>query len=650
MSQLTQDVQNIIKNIYQPTDFLLHWEQSFNSYTKAMDALVELYRTQNNDDDKMTITKAVDIHFNFVFNYITYVAELNNKSSAIKQIHQYNHTLNLDRSIGIYPQVDMSILKKYMNEQNSLPILRKISQLNMTQGNWRQFLMNDEKKIYSSLSDEQKEEAISLITSLYDRYDDNFASFELWKKSEILKGLFLKDDIDKAFKEVCLHQYQQHSSITTEKYSEFKKTYFYNLMTKNKDEKIQNYVYHLISNYQWRDLQHNSYDRKHARFLETFIENKEYDKWLNLVKKFDTLLATHANENNTTAIPYLRYQTLPVGIIEYVVKEGTYEDFKTIQPFMTEDSYDFNYSVWYQNQEHKLEQSPLYELVLRSKKREFQEFLSHYNYINENLADYIEKQPSALKFKKNILFKDELATLFNVLHEHQEYSMLESLNEFKNQHTVQNQGIKNIPKPVKSKKQFSQSIWSFFQLLIKKKTEQKLISQESQHIEQATETIHIAKNHAEFVHELNEYSKLIQDKLTFLRKKIKISASLDTFVKDEICEDIESIANSSLMIEKVLEKQYSVRHVEEYVRYKALTGKYFVQAVEQYLEFTTELKNDLKENDDSLKEYFIQFREQVGFIKTSLEEIKNVLKSDRQNDLLAKMKSDTQLLRLKQNA
>ena len=103
------------------------------------------------------------------------------------------------------------------------------------------------------------------------------------------------------------------------------------------------------------------------------------------------------------------------------------------------------------------------------------------------------------------------------------------------------------------------------------------------------------------------------------------------------------------MIEKILEKEYSTRYVEEYVRYKSLTGKYFVQAVERYLNINAELKQELKESSETTTHYLEQFREQVNFIQTGLEEIKTQLKNDRQNDLLMDMQSDTQLLRLKQH-
>lgn len=633
------EVKNLLQSIGAPIHFILNGETSFQRYIKAMDVIVQIYEKEDLEKNKKDIHQLIDGQFNFLFNYVSYMAEINNNRAMKETVYRYAQKLNMNRYISTYA-IDMDLVYPSLNAENLLPTLKKAQELQITDLKCLPLIMRDDKKIYSSLKAEEKEEVIDLLSQQVSR-DDGFI---LWKKSQLFNGVFLKKEIENAFKEVCHSSEYNHSGdyiSKVEKQQAFDKTFFSNLITKNPHEHIKQYAIDTLINYDWSTYELDS--GKELNFLRLLGEHKEYDAWLSLVRKFDSIFINKATETEKDAQSYLRYKTFPSGLIEYIVKEGTYQDFETIQPFMTKKAYGFNYDVWYQNKEHLLELSPLYEFVLRGKKREFQAFLSHYTYIDENSKEYLPSH--SLNNHSNILFKDELATLFTLLNEHQEYGMLDSLNEFKHTHVPQEK-VMSVPHH-HTKKEFNFLTHLFLKLFSRKVIEQKNILQNNSHTTEST--FHIAQNHAEFVHELNQYSKAIQEKLTFLNRKIKITSSLDKDVKDEISQNIESISHHCLVIEKVLEKEYSVRHVEEYIRYKALTGKYFVQAVEQYLEFTTELKNELKEEGSELQEHLIQFREQVQFIENNLKEIKEVLKSDRQNDLLTKMKSDTQLLRLKQN-
>lgn len=630
-----------IQETNNPISFLIDWPKTSKAHLEQLQKMLELFNQSKNTEQYQDFVEQINFHLDKLFRTPLFAAKLiqdNDYLEAIKKIsslfnayvHAYNETYVFVDAMNEENVVEfLNYLKLNPNKEMRQQVVVSL----MGEGkNWR------EKTLYETLTLEKKTDVINLLSEIQPKT----SQFKQWQNKEILKGVNFNFDYEEDIKNYLKDSY---GSATQNDYLINKVILFLN---KETPLSIRENVINTLINREWTYAEVFSNQTSHL--VSCFERTHEYDKWLKLVDKLNTTIEAHnvkeAKDSNHYLYQgsYLERHLVPKDMLEYVIKNGTTDDFKLIQSHINPSNYNFNYGQFGKfNLEHKIEESPLYELVLRGKKFELEGFLKNYEYVDMLHSEYFKNNYWQYNNQKNIILKDELETLINVLSEHQEYSMIDSLKQFKAQFDKPNKkmSVQKIENSFKSKN-FIQLILDFFANFNQKKNnptnpqilDNSLINQ-------------VPQNHAEFVQELNQYSKVIQDKFTFLSRKIKISSVIDNAIKQEIVEQIQSISLSATLIEKVLEKEYTVKHVEECVRYKALTGKYFVQAVEQYLSISHELKNELKEQDTS--EYLIQFREQVNFIKSSLEEIKDNLKTNRQNELLDNMKSDTQLLRLKQN-
>jgi hypothetical protein len=459
------------------------------------------------------------------------------------------------------------------------------------------------KDMYYSLSIDEKKEVINLLNKFEVNFDDN--RFQLWKLKQYSEGVHYDYDLSNEFK-LFLNGYTSLFSKAYENNNQ-------NPMYPSKEEALK-----VIKEYDY--LKNDSIMNK--KFLNILQDKKEYGLWLEVARKINEFPQKLLEDR----YPFLFSE----DIFKYILKEGTYEDFKMIQSSIQERWYKIES---YSNPLHDVKESLLFELALRGKRLEFDEFLTHYMYVDQTKSEFI--QANNWFEKKDYLLKDDVELLSSVLKEYKEYAMLDSLKQFKEQYAPE-AITQEASEPVINNKSFMSSVLSFMGLVKKEATPVAPISSPE-------------KSHEEFAHDLNQYSKSIQEKFAFLSRKIKITASIDTPIKKELCDNIEAISTNSLIIEKILQKEYNTRHVEEYIRYKSLTGKNFVQAVEQYLTFNAELKNELQSNSEIVNEYLNQFRTQVQYIQSGLDSIKLSLKDDREEDLMLRMQTETQMLKMKQN-
>jgi hypothetical protein len=403
------------------------------------------------------------------------------------------------------------------------------------------------------------------------RYDDNYEHSSLRSLNSKVESIY----------DLPLFHYMKYISEADADYEKIKK---------------------MIVNYDWNHL---SYPKQSLEKLNKLLTASNHVDW------YFQIINNLTNKYSEKVPPYLN-ELINNELIKYIIDHGNYQDFQNFALIDKRKAL-YAFSVLDKDGSRDFEHTLLYQLALRGKKLEFNDVLNFYTY-QESSFQTCRADNSYVK-RYTFLFKEDLYILKEVLLEHKEYSMLDSLEKYIHKNVsddftgnifnnVENSETTHIQK--NNKKGFLSFVHSFSKMFIFNQKEEKVL------LENQKEENYIPKNHAEFVQSLNEYAQLSHEKRQFLIRKIKISASIDEGTKKEVCEQIESISKSSLMIEKILEQEYSVKNVEEYVRYKSLTGRYFVRAVEQLLHVTTEAKTILEENDLTL--YIEQFREQVKFI------------------------------------
>jgi hypothetical protein len=341
---------------------------------------------------------------------------------------------------------------------------------------------------------------------------------------------------------------------------------------------------------------------------------------------------------------YTRHES--PGLISYLINEGAYEDFMKII-----NSQNRKYLTYFpdglsSNPEHSIEKTELYNLAVNSQKAKFNYLLKNmYTYENKTYQEYL-KQTNQEKLTErhfedvfNIIFKDELHSLEVALESQKEYSMLEAVKEFRDSYTKKENKKAIQPKTKKEDISFFMKLTLILSNLFsnKKPKEQKVVKSE-------------LTQQQEFIRDLNANSLALNDKLNFLTKKVKINSSMSALHKNEIVEDIKQIRSISLVIEAMIEKEYSVKHVEAFVAYKNLTNKYFVKAVETFIQANEEVKLQNLDRKEGIVEFAQEFKEQIHHIKTALNEVKDKIGVMRSNDLLDEMKTDKTLLKMKASA
>lgn len=378
------------------------------------------------------------------------------------------------------------------------------------------------------------------------------------------------------------------------------------------------------------------------------VSNAARNELFNLFEKEKCYKNFYLLEDAIGKSNYTRQQS--PGLINYMINEGAYEDFVKIvnsqnRKYLTYFS-DFKFSS---NPEHNIEKTELYNLALTSQKEKFAYLLKNmYRYEDKTYPEYLKETNqerltnSHFNDVFNTIFKDELHSLEVALESQKEYAMLESLKEFKESYT-QKEENKKIVKASSQKENltFFMKLALIFNNLFTKKPK---IEQSNKETEQPKLT-----QQQEFIRDLNANSVALNDKLNFLSKKIKINSSMSALHKSEIVEDIKQIRATASVIENMLAKEYSVKHVEAFVAYKNLTNKYFVKAVETFIQANEEIKLQNLEKTN-LEDFDKEFKEQIAHIKQALNEVKEKIGVIRSNDLLDEMKSDNALLKMKASA
>lgn len=337
----------------------------------------------------------------------------------------------------------------------------------------------------------------------------------------------------------------------------------------------------------------------------------------------------------------------PQGLINFMVNEGNYEDFCRIVTSKNRKSLGYFSDGLKSNPDHKIEESQLYYLALTSQKEKFKHLLNNlYTYENQTYQEYLsstrQEKLTESHFEDifNVIFKDELESFKIALQSQQEYSMLEALNEFEESYTKKKikHATENKLQEERNKMNFFMRLNFFFTNLFKTKKEI------TNHKQQANQEV---TEQQIFIRDLNANSMALNDKLNFLSKKVKINSPLSALHKDEVIENIKQIRAIASSIENMLEKEYSVKHVEAFVAYKNLTNKYFVNAVEKFIQANNEIKLQNLDRKENIAEFTQEFRDQVKLIKENLDNVREVISTSRKNDLLDEMKSDTTLLKMK---
>lgn len=636
LSSLKKIIQS---NISSPASFLIKWQDTMAEHLDTLESIIHLYEEKKDSNTGEGIYQIITDNVDTLFRYPLFMSHFHHDREKENKLQDLIH--RFDKTLYINAYNEFSTLSNSLNSKNLIPVLSYLKNYGNKEYIFKchNLVMSDYNQIYSSLSLKEKGHVIDLLNAITVSYVEGYDD---WKKTQMAQGILFSYDLN-VFISQMLNSYNENQNTK----DAFKK------MFSNKELSLE-FKQHMLDGlmkYDWN----SEYVSRSGFIFNTLLSAGEYRVWIDLVNKLTSVLEQENNDSRRKCVP-INGANLK-DIIEYVVKEGSYEDLLSIKYYLSKDNYDFNYGAWYKNEKHDLTQSPLYELALRGKKLEFNLFLEQYKYINQTHEEYFKgnnynKKYSASYSSSAFLLKDELESLMNVLNEYQEYAMLDCLKQFKEKYCP-TPFVQEVSHSIEHKVKRKNFLNLFAGLFSKNKNavSQQVNESNSELKAQQNTTLisQLPQNHAEFIRELNSYSKAQVEKLNFLSRKVKINIAIESDIKTEICSKIDSILQNSLMIEKILEKEYSTRYVEEYVRYKSLTGKYFVQAVERYLNINAELKQELKESSETTTHYLEQFREQVNFIQTGLEEIKTQLKNDRQNDLLMDMQSDTQLLRLKQH-
>lgn len=374
------------------------------------------------------------------------------------------------------------------------------------------------------------------------------------------------------------------------------------------------------------------------------ISNKAKIELFNLLQEKNCYKSFFKFEDSLGKANY--NQNVSKGLIDYVINEGSYEEFTKIAVSKNRYQLGFFPNDLKENPNHNIESTSLYQLALTSQREKFNYLLKNlYTYENQTLQEYLNYQKveklndSHTKEIYNVIFKDELKSLKIALESQKEYSMLEALNEFEESYTKKKikHTTENKVKEERHKNSLFLKLVDFFNDLFAAKVETK---KENNNLNEQQV----------FIREMNENSTALNDKLNFLSRKIKINSPLTALHKDEVLENIKEIRKISSTIEAMLEKEYSIKHVEAFIAYKNLTNKYFVKAVEAFIQANDEMKLQNIEVKENVEDFAQEFRQQVKFIKDGLDDVRNKISTDRKNDLLDEMKSDTALLKMKANA
>lgn len=615
IKQDVERINNLIQTIPNVYVFFTQWDNVIENHLITLSQIVPIIEKYYDTDNWEDFRKLLLRNAGKLVEDGIYISKTYQESKNIALLNTYANQFKIEVDLTYAP----GHITESINSSNIIDALTYLSdhkaasvRLELTED-----IIKNKNNIYSDLSSDDKLEVIRLLSTFY-----TSNGFNRWKIKQYDEGLHYPYDMNSEF---------QNFLNSGGEYTLFNRA-FTNI-SNNSDYPSRQEALNIIQHYDYSKT--NSTQNKNL--LDYLSSQQEYDLWLNTARQ------AHDASKNELGEKKISF-SLSTNLFQYIIKEGTYEDFKMIQDNIQPEWYRIDFNKPYNNQNHDVRESLLFELALRGKRLEFDEFLMHYEYVDQNLSEY----RGITRFGKSIevLLKDEVELLSHVLKEYKEYAMLDSLKTFKEKFvpTVE-PVIENEPNiNTANNKSFFKTILSFAGIL---KKEENINMVESNSVDAPISSTE--KTHEEFAHELNQYSKTIQEKFAFLSRKIKITSSIETSIKKEICENIETISTNSLMIEKILQKEYNTRHVEEYVRYKSLTGKNFVQAVEQYLTFNTELKNDLQSNGATIEEYLNQFRAQVQYIQSGLESIKTSLKYDREEDLMLRMQTDTQMLKMKQN-
>lgn len=499
-------------------------------------------------------------------------------------------------------------------------------------------LLNEEliNRVKNNFNDLAEDKQKNIIQVFFDNlgYLTINSDIKEWIYSKTLEydiNINLEKEFNAFLKFIKKDNYSNSLNITNKTESMYDLAFFHFIKYITPEDHHYEKVNNMIINHNWSNIIES---KDSMQRLRSILSNTQHIDWLTQI------LSQMIEQNSDKPIAYLK-EMVQNDLIQYVIEKGDYQEFKN---FALLDTHKLLHCFEEKNnnQQRHIEQTLLYQLALRGKKLEFNDSLKLYSYCDEIFEEYQKQNKKQDIFQT--LFKDDIHILKEVLTDHQEYSILDSLEQYYQTNAPKNlieQGF-NIDKKHEKKNFFSFVDYFSHMFTFNKKEEAVLLEvqkEENQHV--------LPKNHTEFIQSLNEYAQLSHEKREFLIRKIKINSSIDNQTKKEVSEQIENISKNSLIIEKILEQEYSVKNVEEYVRYKSLTGRYFIRAVEQLLTVTTEAKNILQENDLTL--YIEQFREQVKFINRQIDDLKDNLKSNRQNELLMEMQADVQLLRLKQN-